>query len=200
MLKELDRCTKTKVKFHVKENAVPVFKPKRAVPFAVNEEFDRCEKLGVIEKIDYSESASPTVYVKKKKIRACADFSIGLNECLMTYSYSLLSLEEIFAKLNGGKSFSKLDLLEAYLQLQVKEECLKLLTINTHKGLYKFSRLPFGIKVAPSIFQQVMDTILADTDFAIAYLDDILIKSEFRDQHDKHVKKVFERLKAYKKE
>ena len=63
------------------------------------------------------------------------------------------------------------------------QECLKLLTINTHKGLFKFNLLPFEIKVAPSIFQQIMDTILAGLDCAQAYLDDILIRSETRHQH-----------------
>eukprot|EP00106_Octopus_bimaculoides_P020916 XP_014788358.1 PREDICTED: uncharacterized protein K02A2.6-like [Octopus bimaculoides] len=115
---------------------------------------------------------------KNNEIRVCADFSTGLNECLIPYNYSLPSPEEIFTKLNGGKFFSKLVLSEAYLQVKVDEECSKLLSINTYKRLYIFNRLPFGIKVAPGIFQQVMDTMLAGSDFAIAYLDSILIKSE----------------------
>ena len=71
------------------------------------------------------------------------------------------------------------------------EKCAKLLTINTYKGLYQFNRLPFGIKVAPGIFQQLVDNMLSDLDFAIAYLDDILIKNESREEHTEHVKKVF---------
>ena len=66
--------------------AVPVFKPKRCVPFAarksINNELDRLENLGVISPVDYSDWIAPTVYVKKKnsKIRACADYATGLNE------------------------------------------------------------------------------------------------------------------------
>ena len=71
--------------------------------------------------------------------------------------------------------FSKLDLSEAYRQIPVDETCAEILTINTHKGLFKFHRLPFGIKVAPAIFQHVMDIMLSGLDFAIAYLDDIYI-------------------------
>lgn len=82
----------------------------------------------------------------------------------------------------------KLDFSEAYLQLQVEEKCSKLLAINNHKGLYKFSQPPLEMKVAPSIFPQVMDRILAYTRFAVTYLDDIFIKSEFRSQHEEHVK------------
>ena len=63
-------------------------------------------------------------------------------------------------------------------QKQVDEESSKLLTVNAHKGLDKFNCLFFGIKVAPSIFQQIIDKMLSGLDFAQAYLDDILIKSE----------------------
>ena len=67
---------------------------------------------------------------------------------------------------------------EAYLQIPVEEKCAELLTINTHRGLYKSNRLQYGIKVSPTIFQKIMDTMLADLDFATAYLDDILVKSK----------------------
>ena len=109
----------------------------------------------MIEKVDYSDWASPTVYVKKKnkKIRVCADFSTGLNDCIRDHSYPLPTPEDIFSKLNGGKLFSKIDLSEAYLQVKVDEECSKYLTIHTHRGLYNLKRLSFGLKVAPSLFQ-----------------------------------------------
>ena len=76
--------------------------------------------------------------------------------------------------------FSKVDLSDAYLQIPVEEECSKLLCINTDRGLYKFGRLPFGVKVTPAIFHQVMDTTLSDLDFNVAYLDDINEHSQCR--------------------
>ena len=93
--------------------------------------------------------------------------------------------------------FSKLDLSGAYLQILVEEECSKLLTINTHKGLYKFNRFPFGIKVAPNIFQQIIDTMFFGLDCAQTYLDDILIKIETKNQYMKDIKVVFERIKIW---
>ncbi|XP_029643530.2 uncharacterized protein K02A2.6-like [Octopus sinensis] len=201
--KELGMCKKIKVKFELKENAVPVFKLKRDVPFValnqVEKELQRLEDIEVIEKVDYFEWTAPTVIIKKKnnEIRICADFSTGLNDCLKNYNYPLPNPEEIFAKCNGGKISSKLDLSEAHLQLLVDEECAKVLTINTHKGLYHFKRLPFGVKVALAIFQQVMDTMLADCEFAVPYLDDILIKRESREQNIEHIEEVFKQINDY---
>ncbi|MGX9987631.1 reverse transcriptase family protein, partial [Soonwooa purpurea] len=200
---KLGCCTKMEAKFKLKENVTPVFKKKRSVPFAsiqkIDEELDRLVKTGILTPIDYSEWAAPTVYVKKKSkdIRVCADFSTGLNAALKDHHYPLPSPEEVFTKLNGGRIFSKIDLSEAYLQIPVEEESSKLLCITTHKGLFKFNRLAFGIKVAPAIFQQIIDTLLSGLDFSIGYLDDILMKSESIEQHRKHVFQVFERIKEY---
>ena len=148
-------CKKMEAKFEVKENAKPIFKRKRNLPFGaleqIDKELERLKNFGVISRIEFSEWACPVVYVKKKnnKIRMCADFSTGLNDCLRDHTYLLPSPEDIFANLNGGKIYSKLDLSDAYLQVKVEEECSKLLIINTHKGLYKFNWLPFGLKVSP---------------------------------------------------
>ena len=123
--------------------------------------------MGILPKVEFSKWAAPTVYIRKKckETQVCADFSTGLNAALKDYHYSLPSPEEVFNKLNRGKVFSKIDLSEAYLQIPVEENSSKLFCINTHRGLYKFDRLVFGIKVAPAIFQQVMDTMLGGFDF-----------------------------------
>ena len=62
--------------------------------------------------------------------------------------------------LNGGQHFTKLDLSEAYLQIELDDESKQFLVINTHKGLYRFNRLPYGVASAPAIFQKVMDEVL----------------------------------------
>ena len=159
----------------------PISRPKRKASFAaevsIGKELEHLEQLGMLTKTEWT---SPTVYAKKKnnKIWAREDFSTGLNDCLETYNYHLSSPEDIFAKLSGGRVFSKLDLSEASLLVPVDEEWAKYLSIKTLKGLYRFNRLPLGIKVAPGIFQQIMDMPLNDVDFTITYLDYILIKSE----------------------
>ena len=133
---------------------------------------------------------------KNNFIRICADYFTGLSDCLKEINHPLPTAEEIFANLNGGCLFSKLDLSEAYLQIPVEEKCAELFTINTHRGLYKVNRLQYGMRVALTIFQKIMDTMLADLDFATAYLDDILMKSKSQEDHAKHVNEVFKKIKV----
>ena len=115
---------------------------------------------------------------KSKKIRVCAGFSMGLNDTLKNYHNVLLEPKEVFAQLGGCRIFSKINLSDVYLQIEVDDKCSKLLTINTHRGIFKSTQLAFRIKVTTAIFQLVMDMMLSELDYAVAYQDDILQKSE----------------------
>jgi hypothetical protein len=74
--------------------------------------------------------------------------------------------------------FSLLDLSGAYNQLEVDEKSAPLLTLNTHKGLYRTQRLAYGVKTAPSIFQKTMDQILSVIENVMCFVDDILLTSD----------------------
>ena len=104
--------------------------------------------------------------------------------------YPLPNVEDIFARLAGDKIFTKLDLSQAYLQLPVDEDSKGLLLINTPKGLF---RLPYGVSVAPAIFQSVMDRVLQGLSVA-CYLDDILIAAPTEQEHNSILDKVIGRL------
>ena len=125
----------------MKENTRPIFRKKRNVPFAatedINKELDRLVNIGILSKVEFSEWAAPTVYIRKKskEIRVCADFSTGLNAALKDYYYPLPGPEEVFNILNAGKIFSKIDLSEAYLQIPVEENNSKLLCINAQRAV-----------------------------------------------------------------
>jgi hypothetical protein len=82
----------------------------------------------------------------------CVDFSITLNECLKTEHYPLPVIDEILSNLVGSNFFCILDMKGAYTQLEVAESSRELLTINTIKGLFQYTRLPFDIKPAAGIF------------------------------------------------
>ena len=128
---------------------------------AIEEELDRLEAIGAIVKVDHSDWASPIVPVPKKdgKYRICGDYKVTINQLMEVDQYPLPKPEDLFATLAGGKKFTKLDLSQAYQQLTLDNESRKYVTINAHKGLYQYTRLPFGVASAPAIFQRLMDTI-----------------------------------------
>ena len=79
----------------------------------------------------------------------------------------------------------------------MEENSSKRLRVDMHRGLYKFNRLAFGVKVAPAIFQQAMDAMVGDVNFATAYLDDILITSKSVTEHTKHIMCISDKLQEY---
>ena len=139
---------------------------KRTVPYIlkkkVEDELDRLTNLGIISPVTSSQWAAPIVPVMKKSgvVRICGDFKTTINQASHTESYPLPRIEELFSNMSGGKYFSKLDLANAYLQIPVEEGSREYLTINTHKGLFQYNRLSFGVASAPAIFQRAMETLL----------------------------------------
>ena len=111
--------------------------------------------------------------------------------------YPLPRPEDLFATLAGGKYFSTMDLSHAYNQLPLDHDARKFLTINTHRGLYQYTRLPFGVASAPSIFQKTMDTILQGMDGVMCYLDDILISGRTEEEHLDNLRKVLQKFREH---
>ena len=108
--------------------------------------------------------------------------------------YSLPRIDELFAAVSSGKIFSKLDLSHAYLQLQLDESSQEYVTVNTHRRLYRYTRLPFGVASVPAVFQRTMETVLKGMPMVIAYLDDILVAGRIEQEHLTHLAQVLERL------
>ena len=88
------------------------------------------------------------------------------------------------------KYFTKLDMSQAYLQLQLNKESRELVTINTHKGLFQYTRLPFGVSAAPGVFQRCMDSLFQGCKGVSVYLDDILVTGSTIDDHLQILDKV----------
>ena len=141
------------------------------MPFALKEAIelglDWLEREGIIEKVPHSQWATPVVPVPKPNghIRFCGDYKLTLNPCFVVDQYPLPKQDELFATLAGGQRFTKIDLTNAYQQLMPPKSWS--LHINTHKGLFKYNRLPFGAASAPTVFQQVMDTSLKRLDLLL---------------------------------
>ncbi|XP_058811075.1 uncharacterized protein K02A2.6-like [Topomyia yanbarensis] len=145
------------------------------------------------------EWAAPIVVVRKANgnIRICGDYSTGLNSTLQPHQYPLPLPEYIFAKLTNCKIFSQIDLSDAFLQVEIDEQYRHLLTINTHRGLYHYNRLPPGVKVAPGAFQQLIDTMLAGLKGTSGYLDDVIVGGETQEEHDRNLEAVLQRIQDF---
>ena len=187
----------------VDESAPPRFHKPRHVPFAlkekVEEQLDKQVKEGELVPVAKSEWAAPIVVVHKKDggIRICGDFKVSINPYLHSHVYPLPTPQEMFSTLANGESYTKLDLARAYKQMRVKSECQPLLTINTHRGLFQYTRLPFGITTAPSLWQRAMAQVLSGLPGVVFYIDDILVTGRTREEHAANLRAVLCRIKEH---
>lgn len=169
-------------KLLLKPNSLPVFAKAYSLAFGlvdpVNKHLDKMVTDGKAVRVRQAEWASPGVVVQKKdgNIRYCADFKRTLNPCLRVDYYPLPRPDDVFANLSDGTVFVSLDLTDAYTQLALDKDSQDLCILNTHRGLYKLTRLIYGVASAAAIFQSVMDRILVNIPGVICYLDNILIK------------------------
>lgn len=197
---DLGHCTKVKAHIQLMANAQPKFFKPRPVPFAlvdaVKEEIQRNVEKGILERIDSSDWAAPIVPIRKAtgKIRICGDFKVTINSQIVIDQHPIPSVDELLARLNNGEKFTKIDLSDAYLQLELDEGSKQLVVINTPLGLFKYNRMPFGIANAPAIFQRTIDQVLAGVPNCVAYLDDILVTGKDEVEHLKTLDLVLSKL------
>ena len=153
----------------------------------------------MLEKVDHTEWAAPIVTVPKNdgRIRICGDYKVTVNPVLEVDQHPLPRPTDLFATLAGGKYFSKLDLSHAYNQIQLDPDSCKFLTINTHRGLYHYTRLPFRVSSAPVISQKTMDIILQGMDNFICYIDDIIITGRTKREHFDTLYQVLQHLQEH---
>lgn len=107
--------------------------------------------------------------------------------------YPLPRIEEFLATLSGGKLFSKIDLAQVYQQILLDDDSKKYTMINTHKVLYVYNHLTFGISSASSIFQRIMEMLMKDLK-VVVYLDDWLIMGQDEQKHLTNLCKVLQHL------
>lgn len=161
----------------------------------VEKELERLEKDGVISPVKHSEWAAPVVPETKRDggLRLCGDYKVTVNMATNTETYPLPRIEEVLAALCGGKIFSKIDLAAAYQQVLLDDESKKYTTVNTHKGLFVYNRLCFGINSAVSIFQRIMENVMKDLN-VVVYLDDLLVMGRDETEHLMNLDRVLQRL------
>ena len=122
------------------------------------------------------------------------DYKVTINSALDVPEYPMPTVEELFTLQNGGQSFYKLDLSSAYQQVLLDEESRQYVPINTPLGLFRYTRLPFGVAANPTIFEQTMDSILSDLNEVGGILDDLIVTGPNDKEHLRNLENTLKRL------
>ena len=162
----------------------------------IEQEVQKLLKNQIIQKSS-SPWCSPVVIAPKKDgtKRLCIDFR-KINEVTIKDAYPLPRIDDILNTLSGSTIFSTLDATSGYHQIPIAIEDIPKTAFQTASGLYEFTRMPFGLSNAPAAFQRTMDDIFREEKgkFLQVYLDDIIIYSKSREEHEKHLNVVLKKI------
>ena len=141
---------------------------------------------------------APVLFVKKKdgSLRLCIDYR-ELNKVIIRNQYPLPRIDDLFDQLQGARVFSKIDLRSGYHQLKIRSEDVPKTVFKTRYGHYEFLVMPFGLTNAPTVFMDLMNKIFHPylDQFVIVFIDDILIYSGSKEDHEKHLRVVLQILR-----
>ena len=164
----------------------------------VKEEIEKLLAAKVIHSSRSSWSA-PIIVVPKGDRGKCLVISYrALNKVTRKFSWPMPKVQDIFSKLNGATYFIMLDLRAGYHHIPLDKPSIPKMAFNSPFGKYEYVKVPFGLAQAPAYFQELMTGILKDFNFAIAYLDNIIIFSKTPQEHLSHIRKVFKKLRSAK--
>ena len=141
---------------------------------------------------------APVVIVKKKDetIRLCIDYS-ELNKVIIKNKYPLPRIDDLFDQLQESYVFSKIDLRSGYYHLKVKDEDVLKIAFRSRYGHYKFLVMPFGLTLAPAAFMDLMNMVFKPylDQFVVVFIDDILVYSKNKEEHEKHLHVILQTLR-----
>ena len=187
--------------FHfIKTSGPPVFSKFRRLPpdrlAAAKQVFQDMENIGICQKASSPWSSPLHIVVKKDgSLRPCGDYR-RLNMITEPDHYPLPNIADVTTFLHGAKIFSTLDLLKGYYQVPMNPEDIPKTAITTPFGTYTFNFSCFGLRNAGATFQRMMDDLLGDLPFCVAYIDDILVFSSTPAEHMHHLKIILSRLQS----
>ncbi|XP_057375023.1 uncharacterized protein K02A2.6-like [Daphnia carinata] len=191
------------VKRHIDPSVPPVTQKHRRVGFhlrkAVEEEIQKLLQEDIIEPVTGGPTpwVSPCIVVPKPKqpgkFRVCVDMRAP-NKAIMRTRHLIPTIEDLVVDLNGAKFFSKLDMNQGYHQLELMPESRFITTFASHRGLFRYKRLNFGINCAAEIFDDVIRQIISGIPGVVNRSDDILVTVRSRGEHDQNLREVLRRL------
>nr|GEV94035.1 reverse transcriptase domain-containing protein [Tanacetum cinerariifolium] len=135
--------------------------------------------------------------VKDGSFQMCIDY-LKLNKLTVKNRYPLSRIDDLFDQLQGSRVYSKIDMRSGYHQLRVREEDIPKTAFRTRYGHYEFKVMPFGLTNAPAVFMDLMNRVCKPylDRFVIVFIDDILIYSKNRKEHEGHLKLILKLLKV----
>ena len=198
---KLGKIKNVEIKLHVNKEVIPVSQPHRRVPFhmrkQIESELNSLEKADIIEKVvGPTPWVSPIVCVPKKQkdqVRICVDMREP-NKAIGRERHPMPTLDDLITDLNGATMFSKLDMTQAYHQLELDESSRHMTTFTTHVGLRRYKRLLFGVNAASEIFQNTIANLLQDIPGSKNLSDDIIVYGKSKEEHDKNLHATLKRL------
>lgn len=134
----------------------------------------------------------------KRKFRLVIDYQ-KLNEKNIEDKYPLSRIDKILDNLGCYTYFTTLDSAQGFRQIEMHQNSVEKTAFSVHNDYYEYTRMPFGLKNAPSTFQRVMDNVLREylRRFCFVYKDDVVIFSRSLQEHLIHIRKIFDKLKYY---
>ncbi|KAJ9545105.1 hypothetical protein OSB04_024812 [Centaurea solstitialis] len=191
------------VEFHIDLTGPIAKSPYRLAPSEMQELSSQLQELldkGFI-RLSSSPWGAPVLFVKKKdgSFRMCIDYR-ELNKITIKNRYPLPCIDDLFDQLQGATYFSKIDLRSGYHHMRVREEDIAKTAFRTRYGHYEFLVMPFGLTNAPAVFMDLMNRVCRPylDKFVIVFIDDILIYSQIKEDHEQHLRLILELLKAEK--
>lgn len=191
-----------KIKFSIDTNIPPTRNAYYNIPAAYREGARRrlleMEASGIIERVTTAPewiSGMSAVAKGKDDFRLVVNMRAP-NRAIKREYFRLPVMDEMKIKLHGAKYFTKLDLKNAYYHLELSETSRDLTTFLAENGMFRFTRLMFGVNCAPEIFQREMSRILEDVENKIVYIDDILMFADSLEELHRIVAKVLKILRA----
>ncbi|GJZ93245.1 putative reverse transcriptase domain-containing protein [Tanacetum coccineum] len=177
--------------------------PYRLAPSKMQELFDQLQELadrGFIRPSTLPWGAL-VLFVRKKdrSFRMCIDYR-DLNKLTVKNRYPLPRIDDLFDQLQGSSTYSKIDLRSGYHQLRLRDKYIPKTTFRTRYGHYEFQVMPFGLTNAPAVFMDLMNCVCKPylDKFMIVFIDDILIYSRNKEEHENHLRIILELLKKEK--
>nr|AAV43998.1 hypothetical protein [Oryza sativa Japonica Group] len=143
---------------------------------------------------------APVIFVEKKDHtqRMCVDYR-ALNDVTIKNKYPLPRIDDLFDQLKGATVFSKIDLRSGYHQLRIKEEDIPKTAFTTRYGLFECTVMSFGLTNAPAFFMNLMNKVFMEylDKFVVVFIDDILIYSRTKEEHQEHLRLALEKLREH---